>query len=101
MLVFFDTFLSDQQCGYRKEYSTQHCLFNDFTSVVLISNITLILFFVIKMEELCYKSIVLELYLQISQRHLIVSIMNYLLQNSTHMDLAYLHYTAKSVFPIK
>ena len=53
MLVFFDTFLSDQQCGYRKEYSTQHCLLNDFTSVVLISNITLTLFFVIKMEELC------------------------------------------------
>ena len=33
-----------------------------------------------------------ELYLQISQRHLIVSIMNSLLQNSTHMDLVYLHY---------
>ena len=34
----------------------------------------------------------MELYLRISQRHLIALIMNYLLQNSTHMDLVYLHY---------
>ena len=33
-----------------------------------------------------------EPYLQISQGHLIVSVMNYLLQNSTHMDLLYLNY---------
>ena len=26
MSVYFDTFLSDQQCGFRKRYSTQHCL---------------------------------------------------------------------------
>ena len=28
MSVYFDTFLSDQQCGFRKGYSTQHCLLN-------------------------------------------------------------------------
>ena len=33
-----------------------------------------------------------EPYLQISQGHLIVSVINYLLQNSTHMDLLYLNY---------
>ena len=54
MSVYFDKFLSDQQCGFRKGYSTQHCPFNDITSVVLISNMTLlILLFTIKMEELC------------------------------------------------
>ena len=26
--VYFDKFLSDQQCGFRKGYSTQHCLLN-------------------------------------------------------------------------
>ena len=26
MAVYFDTFLSDQQCGFQKGYSTQHCL---------------------------------------------------------------------------
>ena len=25
---FFDNFLSEKQCGFRKEYSTQHCLVN-------------------------------------------------------------------------
>ena len=28
MSVYFDNFLSDQQCGFRKGYSTQHCLLN-------------------------------------------------------------------------
>ena len=28
MSVYFDKFLSDQQCGFRKGYSTQHCLLN-------------------------------------------------------------------------
>ena len=28
MSVYFDKFLSDQHCGFRKEYSTQHCLLN-------------------------------------------------------------------------
>ena len=28
MLVYFDRFLSDQQCRFRKGYSTQHCLLN-------------------------------------------------------------------------
>ena len=26
--VYFDKFLSDQQCGFWKRYSTQHCLLN-------------------------------------------------------------------------
>ena len=38
------------------------------------------------------KANILELYWQMTQRHLIFSIMDYLLQNPTHMDLAYLHY---------
>ena len=25
-MVYFDKFSSDQQCGFRKGYSTQHCL---------------------------------------------------------------------------
>ena len=28
MSVYFDKFLSDQQCGFRKGYSTQYCLLN-------------------------------------------------------------------------
>ena len=28
MSGFFDNFLSEQQCGFRKRYSTQHCLLN-------------------------------------------------------------------------
>ena len=28
MSVYFDKILSDQQCGFRKGYSTQHCLLN-------------------------------------------------------------------------
>ena len=28
MSVYFHKFLSDQQCGFRKGYSTQHCLLN-------------------------------------------------------------------------
>ena len=28
MSVYFEKFLSDQQCGSRKRYSTQHCLLN-------------------------------------------------------------------------
>ena len=28
MSVFFENFLSNQQCGFRKGYSTQHCLLN-------------------------------------------------------------------------
>ena len=28
MSVYFDKFLSDQQCRFRKGYSTQHCLLN-------------------------------------------------------------------------
>ena len=28
MSVYFDKFLSDQQCGFRKGYSTHHCLLN-------------------------------------------------------------------------
>ena len=28
MSSFFDNFLSEQQCGFRKRYSTQHCLLN-------------------------------------------------------------------------
>ena len=27
MSVYIDKFLSDQQCGFRKRHSTQHCLF--------------------------------------------------------------------------
>ena len=76
--VYFDKFLSDQQCGSRKGYSTQHCLLNLLE----------------KWNNSFDKGMIklLELYSQISQRRLIVSIMNYLLQNSTHMDLLYLHY---------
>ena len=28
MSVYFHIFLLDQQCGFQKGYSTQHCLFN-------------------------------------------------------------------------
>ena len=76
MSVYFGKFLSDQQCGFRKGYSAQDCLLNLLE----------------KWKNSVDKSKSLELYLQISQRHLTVSIMNYLLQNSTHMDSLYLHY---------
>ena len=36
--VYFDKFLSDQQCGFWTGYSTQHCLFE----------------FIRKMEEICW-----------------------------------------------
>ena len=69
--VYFDKFLSDQQCGFRKGYSTQHCLLNLLE----------------KWKNSVDKGKVFELCSQIYERHLIVLIMNYLLQNSAHMDL--------------
>ena len=66
--VYFDKVLSGQQCGFRKEYSTQHCLLN-------------------LLEKWKNSALLTDL-----SKALIVSIMNYLLQNSTHMDLLYPHY---------
>ena len=66
--VYFDKVLSGQQCGFRKEYSTQHCLLN-------------------LLEKWKNSALLTDL-----SKALIVSIMNYLLQNSAHMDLLYPHY---------
>ena len=75
MSVYFSKFLSDQQCGFQKEYTMQHCVLNLLE----------------KWKNSFDKDKYLELYLQISQRGF-VSIMSYLLQNSRHIDLLYLYY---------
>ena len=67
MSVYFYKFLSDQQCGFQKGYTIQHCVLNLLE----------------KWKNSFDKDKSLELYLQISQRYF-ASIMSYLLQNSRH-----------------
>ena len=73
--VYFDKFLSDQQCGFRKGYSTQHCLLNLLE----------------KWKNSVDKGKVFgALLTDLSKAFDCLD--HELLQNSTHMDLLYLHY---------
>ena len=68
MSVYFDKFLSDQQCGFRKGYSTQHYL--------------------LKLLKIIEKGKSFGA-LQISQWHLIASIMNDILAVVTQLIWIY------------
>ena len=74
MSGFFANFLWEQQCHFRKEYIIQHCLSNLLE----------------KWKNSVDKGKSFGALLADFQRHLIVSTMNCLLQNSMHMDLIYL-----------